>query len=196
MPQKPVKPTVEFETSKVLKESISGLVEGLTGIASSDRKDLFLSIGYIFQRMRGGNFLQTLLDEWNEFRSKGKIQDDYMQSEQHRACLTEILDFLDRDLPDETRFSLLKGIFLEAATEEKSDRSGVLPQQFMKIARELSTGEVLVLASSYEGYKTKPELLQRDLQVNTWRDYVARESGLTHTDLVEIHEQTLIEKNY
>ena len=37
-----------------------------------------------------------------------------------------MLDFLDRDIPDEARFSLLKKVFLTAATEDVSTRDAAL----------------------------------------------------------------------
>ena len=58
-----------------------------------------------------------------------------------------ILRFLDKDSPDEVRFKILKQIFLVAASEEISDRDSFLPLQFMKIARSLTDGEVILLTT-------------------------------------------------
>ena len=52
------------KTSLMLRETAEGLIQGLFGVAASDRKDLILSIGYIFQRARSGTFLNALLKEW------------------------------------------------------------------------------------------------------------------------------------
>lgn len=45
------------DTSSVLSTTLVALAEGLTGIFASKREDFILSIGHIFQRIRGGNFL-------------------------------------------------------------------------------------------------------------------------------------------
>ena len=74
-------------TSDVLARTYSSLVEGLTGIASSDREALYLSLGKILQRVRGGEFLMQLRREWEEYREKGKIKDEYISSDQHQECL-------------------------------------------------------------------------------------------------------------
>ena len=65
-----------------IADTLRALTEALTGVAASDRKDLFLSIGYLLQRLRGRRFLQALNDEWEQLRAKGQIKDDYPQTEQ------------------------------------------------------------------------------------------------------------------
>lgn len=103
-----------------------------------------------------------------------------------------MLDFLDKDSPDERRFSILKAIFLGAATETQSTRDSVLPQQYMSLCRTLSSGEVIVLQTTFAisetGYTSTNS-------ANDWLKVVAEKSGLNTSELVEIHEKKLIEKN-
>jgi hypothetical protein len=183
----------QHDTLDIFEWTLKALFEGITGIASSDRKDWGLSIGYLCQRLRGGKFLKTLSDEWNKYREKGEIKDDYMSSEQHQACLQEMLDFLDKDSPDEIRFSFLKKILLITATETTSDRNSVIPQQFMKICRSLSSGEILVMQGAYSFFKNS-NIDPNDINVQSWLNNVARESGLKYPSLVESHESELERK--
>ncbi len=187
----PIEPHID--TSDLLSRTIKNLVEGITGIAASERKDLYLSLGYILQRIRSGNFLQTFKYEWDRFREKGKIQDDYMRSEQHQECLQEMFDFLDKDSPDENRFSFLKKIFLTAATESVTDRNSLLPQQYMKICRTLSSGEVLVLQVAFSIAKTG-EWDANDMNAQNWLKKIAERSCLRYPELIEIHERNLMNK--
>ncbi len=189
-----IKSTSADNTSKLLAETLKSLTEGITGVAASDRRDLILSLGHLFQRMRSGRFLKTLTDEWYNYREKGRIKDDYIQTEQHQECLQEMLDFLDKDSPDEPRFSVLKNIFLVAATETKSARDSVLPQQYMRLCRTLSAGEILVLSSSYY-IAQRGVPAQKDSSASNWLTKIAEKSGLKYPELVEIHERNLIEKN-
>ena len=181
------------KTTLLLTETAEGLVQGFSGVAASDRKDLILSIGYIFQRARSGTFLNALKKEWERFRDKGRIKDDYVNTDQHQECLQEMLDFLDRDSPDSLRFEMLKAIFLGAATETQSTRDSVLPQQYMSICRGLTSGEALVLQATYA-------IVERgggssSIQAQDWLINIANESGLESRELVENHERKLIEKN-
>jgi hypothetical protein len=184
---------INDQTSMLLRETAKGLVEGLFGIAASDRKDLILSLGHIFQRMRSGTFLNALLQEWERLREKGRIKEDYVRSEQHQECLQEMLDFLDRDSPDCIRFRMLKAILLGAATETQSYRDSVLPQQYMSICRTISSGEALVLQATFavaERGDAPPSKSASD-----WLQIIGKESGLVSHELVSIHEQKLIAKN-
>ena len=183
-----------LDTSDLFSKTIKSLTEGITGIAASERKDLYLSLGYIFQRFRSGKFLQILKNEWDLLREKGRIKDDYMDTEQHQECLQEMLDFLDKDSPDENRFTFLKKIFLAAATELNYDRTSVLPQQYMKICKTLSSGEVLVLKSVFAIAKAggwDPN----DTNANNWLHQIAEKSTLKYPELIEVHERNLIDKN-
>jgi len=186
---KPV-PVKADPTSDLIRDAITSLTEGITGLAASDRKELILSVGHILQRMRAANFLEVLKEAWDSYRQKGRIKDDYMHSSQHIDCLQEMLDFLDKDSPDEARFDAMKGILLATATEEESDRDSVLPQQLMKLCRQLSSGELLVLLAEYN----EPTSSNPNTSAGTWLTRVANTSGLKFSDLVETHERQLIER--
>jgi len=173
-------------------DTLQALTEALTGIATSERKDLFLSLGYLLQRLRGQGFLGALHAEWKRLREKGRIRDDYAETEQCQACLQELLDCLDRDSPDGVEFGFIKRVFLAAARERKSDRESVLPQQYMRVSRGLTSGEILVLVAAYRLSKNPPE--SSTGSALEWLRQVAAESGLVHPSLAEIHEQSLMKK--
>ena len=105
-----------------------------------------------------------------------------------------MLDFLDQDSPDEIRFTVLMKIFLTSATETVSDRNSVLPQQYMKVSRSLSSGEVLILFGAYETTR-KNENIDLGMSASTWLAEIAKVSGLKYPELVETYETDLIEKN-
>ena len=97
----------EQNTEDVISKTLTALAEGITGIGASDKNQIILSIGHIFQKMRGGQFLSKFMEEWNKYRAKGKVKDDYPSTEQHRVCLQELLEFLDKDSPSEVRFKII-----------------------------------------------------------------------------------------
>lgn len=194
MSVEPGRELFERDTSNVLRDSVTNLVEGITGIASSEKRELILSVGHIFQKLRAGQFLASLIGEWERYREKGRVKQDYTSTEQHKACLQELLDFLDKDIPDETRFSVIKQIFLTAATEEITDRTSHLPLQYMRIARTVSSGEILVLLSTFRVAGQPDKSTSHEGSAHEWLRVVAEESGLKYPELVETHERRLIEK--
>jgi len=184
----------EQDTENVIASTLTGLAQGITGIATSSKNDLILSVSHMFQKMRGGQFLSILLEEWKKYQEKGKVKEDYQFTEQHKACLQELLEFLDKDSPDEIRFKVLKQIFLVAASEEASDRESYLPQQFMKIARSLSEGEVILLTTIWQIAKTYKGEIKARGAASSWIQEVTEKSGMKHKELLEIHEEGLMSK--
>ena len=181
------------DTGEVIKNTLTSLAEGITGIAASERKELALSVGHIFQSLRKGQFLSRLGEEWDSYREKGRIKDDYIDTEQHKSCLQEVLDFLDNDSPDQIRFEVVKKVFLVAATEKASDRNSLLPYQFLRLCRGMSSGEVIILNATYR--IAKSEEIPNISAANLWLNAIAKESGLGHASLVEIYEEELIKKH-
>jgi len=190
---KDIKP-FDDETENVIADTLTALVEGLTGVATSSKEERILSVSHIFQRMRGGQFLSSFSKEWKRYRKKGKVKDDYQYTEQHKVCLQELLEFLDKDSPDETRFKVLQRIFLVAASEQLSDRNSFLPQQFMKIARTLSDGEVMLLSAVWKIAKEKGGDYEDHYGASKWIQEVTAASGLQYIELVETFEQGLMDK--
>lgn len=124
--------------------SISG-VQGLSGLFAMERKDMILTAGRLLQGVINWEFLDTLHREWDRLRKDSQIRDDYQKTEQHHACLQQMLDFLDSDKPDKIRFEFMKKIFLSAATEKGQNTDSILPQQYMFISRQLTSGDILLL---------------------------------------------------
>ena len=182
----------EQDTKNVIENTLTALIQGITGIATSSKKDVILSLSHMFQKMRGGHFLSILLEEWNRYMEKGKVKENYQFTEQHKACLQELLEFLDKDSPDEVRFTVLKKIFLVAASEQESDRDSFLPQEFMKIARSLSSGEVILLKSNWEIAKKGEH--KTEALASEWITKMKEASGMRHKELVLIHEEGLVNK--
>jgi len=183
------------DTSSVLAKTLTGLIEGITGVAASEKKEICLSVGHLLQGLRKGKFLSQFLTEWNQYRAKGRIKEDYPNTEQHYTCIQEILDFLDSDPPEKIRFDILKKIFLVAATEKVTDRNSLLPQQYMKVCRTLSSGEIIVLSTAYKLSQVSKLEYGKYNSADEWLKKIAEESGLIHPELVEIHEEELIKKH-
>jgi len=181
------------DTNSIIADTLTNLAEGVTGIAASKKQEWVLSIGHIVQGVRGGQFLSILQREWDSYKEKGRIKEDYQFTDQNYTCLHEILDFLEKDIPDETRFNLLKQLFLVTSTETMSNRDSILPQQYMKICKTLTTGEILVLNATY-GVAKEDWWKDQHFGAHDWLGVITEKSGLAQRELVEIHERTLINK--
>ena len=184
------------DTGEVLKKSLTALTEVIPGIASTDKKELALSVGHVLQSLRKGQFLSKLLEEWNSYRDKGRIKDDYMETEQHMSCLQEILNFIDNDFPDQIRFDAMKKVFLGAASEMQSDRESPLPYEYLKLCRQLSSGDVIVLSTMFT-IETDGTLNEKNMNVGgNLIGKIAERSDLRHSELVGIHIDNLSKKGF
>lgn len=180
------------KTSEIIKEAACSVTEGVSGIIASKRSENILSASHIFQAFLKGRGLDQLCHEWDNLKEKGKIKDDYETTPQHRDCLLELLDFLDNGCPDEARFQTMKKIFLVAATETASDRTSLLPNQFLRLCREMTSGEIIVLQSAYK--LANQDDINGVNGAGIWLRMIADASRLKHTSLVEIHEENLMKK--
>lgn len=186
----------EQSTDNVLAKSIQHIAAGITGIAAAESSERNLSLGHILQGAISGSFLSSLQKEWQQFKEKGRIKDDYEQTEQHRTCMKELFEYIEQGIPDERILDVLKRIFLIAATEKHSTRNNFLPQEYMKIATGLTSGEILLLESAYRITKTTMDSQeQRNLTCEQWSCNVAENSSLEHVDLVYREIQSLCKKH-
>ena len=188
-------PKKSDEVSGLLGRTVDSVVQGLTGLAASEKKDVALSVGHIIQRMRAGKFVQTVKDEWDNLVAKGKIQEEFVESEQNLDCLQDLLDFIDKDVPDAQRFAAMKNLYLHVAVDADSPRPDYLPQQLMKVCRSLSSGEIIVLLTTYKVTLSQRSFQENHVSASGWLKTIADESGL-YGELVQIYEETLITKGF
>lgn len=184
------------EAGKYYLENILGPAEFFTGLVGSNRSQVFQSVGHAVQGLLSGKFLQILQQEYSHYRESGKIKEDFRYTDQNQMCFTELLRFLEQEMPDKDRFELLKRIYIVSATEKVFDRNSHVPLQFMQIARELNSGEMLVLSAAHRIAKEIPEeKMPESVDWRTWVDIISKEAGLLFREIVNKHETTLVEKN-
>lgn len=175
---------------------VQGILQFLTGFFASSEKEKILSLSYLLQRGRGAGFRKALNTEYKSFQEKGKIKNDYANTEQAYSCLQEILDFIDNDAPDEIRFNAMKALFLSIATEKLSDRDDLIPAELMKICRKLDSAEIITLSSIYKIYKSGQfKTYQRAFEPTRERlEQVTVESSFKFYEITKIAAKELMEK--
>lgn len=181
--------------NSLIDKTIDNLINGLTGIALSGKADYILTASKLLKGVRNGKFLKILSDEWKDLQLKGKIASDYEFDEIYYDSLAEVLDYLDKDISNHNIFNLIKNIFLKSAIE--NNKSDLLPLQYIKIAKSLTEGELIILSSIYRISKT-PSIYSNNKDrldsTSNYLKFVADESGLKYEALVEIHEIGLMDK--
>ena len=175
-----------------LRERLNDQVELMTGIAASGRDDLTLSLGHALQGALKLQFFETLMDEMDSYREKGRIKDDDLKTKQGQACFMEMLNFLDGDNPDDIRFEFMKKLYLGIMSDDERDRESVLEQQYMSFCRKLTAGEIMTLVGAWK-YAQKQEG-NPSYPSDAWYKQIAGPSKLIHDSLAQYYGKMLEEK--
>lgn len=170
------------------------LIEGATGIVSTDKKELMKSAGQLLQQFRGGHFLEELKQTWDEYREKGRVKPDYQETDQCWDNLKEILEAIDQDMPDRIRFEAMKAVFINSAQEEFYDRNSLLPYEFMKITRRLSSCQILILSACYSLCKNNDERnFENFTSYSKWANTIKDQARLEYREIVDFEEKGLVD---
>jgi len=167
-----------------------------TGAIGTEKLHLFMIPGRLIQAARNRDFLRQLAREVEDLRQKGKIRPEFEKSESTKACLQELLAALEEPPVDETKFKILKAVFLAAASQQGDAASDVTPQLLMNVARQLNSGEILVLASVYRVVTSERDVVHTvGNDASKWVHEIASRSGFGLNALVEMYEDQLARKN-
>lgn len=189
------KQIADIEMPEIMEKTLLASFETIGGILKSKPNELMSSLTNIAQRIIAGQKIESVIIEYEQLRKKGRIPKGYSTSLQSKYTFIELLDFLETAIPDEDRFQVLKKIFLVTASEEKSARNSVKPQQFMKIIKMLPSGAVLIMLSAYKisNSNSIDDIDQSNSDESAWRLEIAKDSGLEYQELVANFEPVLID---
>ncbi|MBE7508248.1 MAG: hypothetical protein HS101_18455 [Planctomycetia bacterium] len=183
------------EIEKEKDNPVLQILEAGTCAIGMSRRDWMRRGGSFLQRCVGSNVVEATAKEWRQLRDEGRIKSDYQNTEQCGACLYELLESLEKDSVDHERMKLIKRIFLAAATEEKSTRRDNLPLEFIRTARSLSAGEILVLRAGCHLHDTLDVSKENEARkLLYWHNQLAGQSGLKHSGLTDVHCGELAKK--
>ena len=171
------------------------IAEALTGILCSDSKDWKLSAGHIVQAIIRGDLLTQLGQEIKTYQDTGKIKRDIFETDFNRASLKEIIGFIDSETPDGVRFRAMKSVFL-GSLETTADE--VLTYELMKICRQLSSMEIMILSANYNVVKGTAKPTAKGIEwgaairIEYWAQIIAEQIGHNLPEIVLQYEEHLI----
>ena len=114
-----------------LQQPATKLAEFITGILISDTKDWKLSAGHLVQASIKWKLFSQLGKEIKGYIKKGKIKEDFLDKEQNKQALSDLLKFIDETSPGEDRFNAMKTLFIKSVASDSSDEEQILSYQFM-----------------------------------------------------------------
>lgn len=177
---------------KFLQNPATKLVEFVTGLLSSERKDWILSSGKIIGSVIQLDLFKQLGKEIEQYRKKGALKENCFKTYKNRLSLHELLNFLETSVPDEELFVSIKSIFLFAISKNSTENDEMFAHEFIKTAKKLSGTEILILKANFQIAKGKQEneVLKRLEKTATnhsramWRSIIALQMHLEGFDSV------------
>ena len=122
--------------------------EDITAIAKTavqdDPKGLVVRGMSLFQRWNHDRFGPAFLGEIEDMRSKGKIREDFIETDAGVYSLREFFKMVDGE-PDEARFQAFCALFMSANAPDAEDPTGVFDIQLMGIIGGLKAGKMHLL---------------------------------------------------
>lgn len=166
-----------------LKQPTIKIAEFLTGFLSSDANDYKLSGGHLVQAVLKRNLFTQLGREINKYVKEGKIKEDYFATNLNQQTLSELLKFIDTEVPDEERFKAIKSIFFASVSKDSAENDEILAYEFIKICKDLSSMEILILSANYAVVNNTGRSLTRGIEwgsnrgVSYWAQIISEKTG-------------------
>lgn len=185
-------PTV---AEQFLAEPLSVIVEVMTGLIADGPRALAARGGHIVQAVLKGKMLEQWAREIQELRAKGAIADDFESTKYGFQTWAELFSIIDEERPDADRLEALKAMFLAVNKVNATDGERILAYQLWNIAKQLSSGELLLLKAAYENRESEFEPYFANKQMtseSTWARMMASQLGHGVTDLVQLHKKKLL----
>jgi hypothetical protein len=177
---------------KILKRPKEEIVAGLFGAIAKGKSEAILMSGRIVQASLKGNAIEQMCIEVEALIDKGKIKEDYANSKHGFQSLYEILDLIDKDVPDEDKFNAMKALFYSVISADINEGERILNYQLFQIAKNLTSSQILVLKVCHD-IRQKNEI-PKDLNfLCDWNSMVAKHIGHGIGSLIERDEETLLQ---
>ena len=121
--------------------------------------------------------------EINKYVEEGKIKEDYFATNLNQQTLSELLKFIDTEVPDEERFKAIKSIFFASVSKDSAENDEILAYELIKICKDLSSMEILILSANYAVVNNTGRSLTRGIEwgsnrgVSYWAQIISEKTG-------------------
>lgn len=187
---------IPFRDSELLAEFLDQplpkIAEALTGALSLGRSDAILAGGRLVQAALKGKLMKQVGREIKHLVEKGRINEDYANTKFGFKSLAELLEFIDRELPDEDRLRAVKAMFLAVNSVDRKEGEEILCYQLLQISMKLSASQLLVLKTTYDLSNENTFGNARLLGAREWLSAVGQRIGHGLLALIEQDESPLI----
>ncbi len=172
------------------------IVATVTGALAAGKAGWFLSGGRLVQAMLKGRLFEQWSKEVKKFQEAGRIPDDFADKKYGFQTWVELMTIIDDESPDADRLEALKAMFFAVNKVGATDGERIKVYQLWQIAKQLNSGELLLLRtvylkrSQYASEAAHPSYVGR---YSNWASYMAKAIGHNSQGLIDLHEKKLAE---
>jgi len=187
-----------FDDVRAFLENPTGrLADAFIEVLSSGAPHSRLVSSRLVEMSIKDTLLTKLGKELKKNKDAGMLKNDFILKSKTKSCLYELLKFIDKDVPDEERFSAMKSIFLKSISANASDEDELLAYELMQICKKLSSNDILHLKTIYDIASGGGTNIQgantQTTGLEEWLNIVANKVGHKMRALVELSERNLVE---
>lgn len=188
VPYRDAKSLAEFMDQPKIK-----IAEAITAFLAMDKKEAILMGGRILQGVLKGNATKQVAREIQHLIEDGKIKEDYAETKYGFRSLSELLVFIDEEIPDEDRLNAVKFMFFSVVHADIGEGEQIQNYQLFQIAKKLTSSQFLILKVAYNMNK---EGIYDDASesANGWLRKISERIGHNTPSLIERDEEILIKE--
>ncbi len=180
---------------EILEHPYEKLAELITGIVKLEKRDIVNVVARITQSAIKGRSIEQLNREISSLIDSGKIPENYTQTKYGFKCLSDLLVYIDSDIPDEDMYQAAKDLFfLVASTSQEKHQSA--NYQLFKLVLTLNSLQVIVLKHIFNLRNEMPKYQEGHKGIVGYKEWlrdVSVVSGL-EKGFVEIASEELEKK--
>jgi len=173
-----------------LQEPATFVMEVITGLMVDGKKGALITGTKLAQGALKARLFQQFSIELQRLRNSGKIPEDFAEKKYGYQTWVDILKIIDEESPDEDKLEALKAMFFYVNKTNASDSDKIVAYQLWQIAKQLNSGELLLLKAAYEN---RNRFGSENKSALEWENLISAASGLVINGMVAMHEKRLIE---
>lgn len=176
--------------SEFLDKPAVHIAETITGALAEGMKGVAASAGRLVQGALKLQLLTQFGREINYFRERGKIRNDFAKDKYGFQSWVELIAVIDSEAPDEDRLKAMKATFFAINQINQSDGEKIATYQLFRIAKRLTSGQILILKAAYE--LSEGNIFPRgSMHTADWLRHIAEHLGHGIVSLIDHEDKAL-----
>jgi len=188
---------VPYRDAKSLSEFMDQprvkIAEAITGALAMGKRDAILVGGRIIQGALKGDMMRQVSREIEDLVEKGKIKEDYANTKYGFSSLSELLEFIDREIPDEDKFNAIKIMFFSIVHADIKEGEQIQNYQLLQLVKKLTSSQLLILKVAYD-FKKVGVYEDAAESASGWLSKISERIGHNIPSLIERDEEILIKE--